>query len=103
MHAMLVQGGTKPELRDDMNRAVVDLLVPALEAEPGFRGAINLEDRVTGEGVMVTLWDTEEQARRTPTSDAYQRAIAEVFRVSTGQRAPMSFWHVNTARVGSNG
>src|SRR5215831_5257863 len=99
MYAMLVQGGTKPELRDDMNRAVVELLVPALEAEPGFRGAINLEDRATGQGVMVTLWETEEQARRIPTSDAYQGAIAEVIRVSTGERSPMSFWHVNTARV----
>lgn len=103
MYAMLVQGGTRPEGRDEMNRAVVELLVPAFEAEPGFRGAINLEDRSTGQGVMVILWETEEQARRMPASDAYKRAIAEVFRVSTGERAPLSFWHVNTARVDSNG
>ena len=103
MYATLMQGGTKPELRDEMNRAVVELLVPAFEAEPGFRGAINLEDRASGQGVMVILWETEEQATRMPESAAFRRAIAEVTRVSTGERAPMSFWHVNTASVDANG
>jgi hypothetical protein len=49
-----------------MNRAVTELLIPALIREPGFRGAVNLEDRSTGHGMMLTFWDTEDQALRRP-------------------------------------
>ena len=77
MFAYLVQGGARPAMRDEMNRAVNELLIPALKAEEGFRGAVNLEDRVTGHGLMLTFWDTEEQAKRMHTSAAFKAGAQE--------------------------
>jgi hypothetical protein len=98
MFATVVQGGTTPPNRDEMNRAVTELLIPALVNEPGFRGAVNLEDRTTGHGMMLTLWDTEQQALRPPSSLAFREALSAILRISTGERAPISCWHVNAVQ-----
>jgi hypothetical protein len=98
MYAMVVQGGTIPSKRDEMNRAVTRLLIPALRTEPGYRGAVNLEDRVTGHGMMLTFWDTEDQALCPPSSPAFHEALSTVLQISTGERAPTSCWHVNAVQ-----
>jgi hypothetical protein len=98
MFAMVVQGGSNLLRRDEMNRAVTELLIPALRSEPGFRGAVNLEDRATGHGMMLTFWDTEGQALHPPGSPAFHEALSAILRISTGERAPTSFWHVNAVQ-----
>jgi len=98
MYATVVQGGTTPPKRDAMNRAVTELLIPALRSEPGFRGAVNLEDRVTGHGMMLTFWDTKDQALRPLSSPAFHEALSAVLQISTGERAPTSCWHVNAVQ-----
>ena len=95
MYAQVVQGGTTPELRDEMDRIVVEMLIPALEREPGFRGAVNLEDRETGHGMMLTFWETQEEANRIPTTPEFMQGLGAVIRISTGERAPISIWGVN--------
>jgi hypothetical protein len=100
MYAQLIQGGTTPEKRPEMDRLVTAELIPALHEEPGFGGALNLVDRDTGEALMVVLWQTAEQARR-PLGDygqAFLRALAGIAAISTGNRKPMRVWEVN-ARV----
>jgi heme-degrading monooxygenase HmoA len=98
MYAMVVQGGTTSDKRNEMNGAVTELLIPALRSQPGFRGAVNLEDRVTGHGMMLTFWDTEDQALRPPGSPAFHQALSAVLQISTGERAPTSCWHVNAVQ-----
>jgi hypothetical protein len=100
MYAQVVQGGTTLENRAEMDRIVVEEMIPALEAEPGFRGAMNLVDREDGKGMMIVLWDSEEQARR-PLNEygpSFLKALADVTTISTGNRAPIGVWDVN-ARV----
>lgn len=99
MYAQVVQGGSTPERRDEMNAAVRDHLVPALNAEAGFRGALNLENRETGHGMMITLWETEDQARTLPTSSAFLEALGRIATISTGQRAPIGVWRVSTLAI----
>ena len=101
MFATMIQGGTTPAQIDDMNRAVTESLIPALKSETGFRGAVNLEDRSTGHGVMLIFWDTEDQALRPPSSPALHKALAGILRMSTGERAPASYWHVNVVQLDS--
>ena len=98
MYAMVVQGGTTSDKRDEMNGAVTELLIPALRSEPGFRGAVNLEDRATGHGMMLTFWDTEDQAQHPASSPAFHQALSAVLQISTGERAPTSCWHVNAVQ-----
>jgi hypothetical protein len=100
MYAQLVQGGTTPDQRSEMDRIVTDELVPALHDEPGFSGALNLVDRETGNALMLILWETADQANRSLSEygQRFLKALAGVTAISTGNRAPISIWEVN-ARV----
>jgi len=100
MHAQLVQGGTTPDRRPEMDRIVTDELIPALHEEAGFSGALNLVDRESGDAMMIVLWETEAQARRSlrEYGGAFLKALADVAAISTGTRRPITVWEVN-ARV----
>ena len=100
MYAQLIEGGTTPDRRDAMDRIVTDEMIPALQAEPGFAGAMNVVDRDSGNAMMVVLWNTEAQARRAlgEYGGAFLKALADVAAISTGTRRPISVWEVN-ARV----
>ena len=97
MYAQLVEGGTTPDRRAQMDRIVTDEMVPALEAEPGFAGALNLVDRTSGDAMMIILWETESQARRglAEYGGAFLKALAGIAAISTGTRRPISVWDVN--------
>jgi hypothetical protein len=91
MYAQIIEGGTTPERRTEMDAIVTDRMIPALEAEPGYAGALNLVDRDSGEAMMIVLWDEEAQARR-PLPEygpAFLKALAAVAAISTGQRKPI--------------
>ena len=97
MHAQLIEGGTTPDRRAEMDRLVTDEMFPALDAEPGFAGAVNLVDRATGNAMMIVLWDSEAQARRALAEygSAFLKALAGIAAISTGTRRPISVWEVN--------
>jgi hypothetical protein len=97
MFAQVIEGGTTPDRRTEMDSIVTDELVPALHDEPGFAGALNLVDRDTGQALMIVLCETETQARR-PLKEYGQRflqVLASVISISTGQRKPIGVWEVN--------
>jgi hypothetical protein len=97
MFAQVVQGGTTPELRPEMDRIVNEMLMPALKDEPGFAGGLNLVDRETGNGMMIMLWETEEHANLAPSERGpnFLKARAEIASISTGNRSPITMWEVN--------
>jgi hypothetical protein len=97
MHAQVIEGGTTPELRTQMDRIVTDQMIPALREEPGFAGALNLVDRDSGNAMMIVLWDTDAQARRelSQYGGAFLQALANVAAISTGTRRPISVWEIN--------
>ena len=102
MYAQLIQGGTTLEHRAEMDALVREELLPALELEPGYAGAMNLVDRADGQALMIILWETEAQAKRPlpEYGEAFLRALAAITAISTGQRQPISVWDVNVdARV----
>ena len=97
MYAQVIEGGTTPTRRDEMDRIVTDELLPALDTEPGFAGALNIVDRDSGDAMMIVLWETEAQARRAlPEYGArFLKALAAIAGISTGTRRPISVWQVN--------
>ncbi|HEX4626453.1 MAG TPA: hypothetical protein VH231_18565 [Solirubrobacteraceae bacterium] len=97
MYAQVIEGGTTPDHRTEMDAIVTDDLIPALESEPGYAGALNLVDRDSGQALMIVLWDEEAQARR-PLPDygsGFLKALAAIAAISTGQRKPIGIWEVN--------
>jgi len=97
MHAQLIEGGTTPERRAEMDRIVTDEMIPALAEEPGFAGALNLVNRDSGDAMMIVLWDSDSHARRGlgEYGTAFLKALAGVAAISTGTRRPISVWEVN--------
>jgi hypothetical protein len=97
MYAQVIEGGTTPDRRPQMDRIVTDELVPALQTEPGYAGALNLVDRETGNAMMIILWETEAQARRALAEygGAFLAALANIAAITTGNRRPISVWEVN--------
>jgi hypothetical protein len=97
MYAQVIEGGTTPEYREAMDRIVSEALLPALGAEPGYAGALNIVDRDSGDAMMIVLWDTEAQARRAlpEYGGGFLKALAAIAGISTGTRRPISVWHVN--------
>jgi hypothetical protein len=83
-----------------MDRIVHEEMLPALEQEPGYAGAYNLVDRESGNALMLMFWETREHAE-TPLRErgkAFLQALSSVAAISTGNRAPISYWEVNAAR-----
>jgi hypothetical protein len=97
MYAQLIEGGTTPDRRDTMDSIVSDEMLPALAAEPGYAGALNIVDRESGNAMMVVLWETEAQARRAlpEYGVAFLKSLAGIAAISTGTRKPISVWEVN--------
>jgi hypothetical protein len=97
MYAQVIEGGTTPPHRDAMDRIVTDEMLPALAAEPGYAGALNVVDRESGDAMMIVLWETEAQARRAlpEYGSAFLKALAGIAAISTGTRSPISVWEVN--------
>ena len=97
MFAQLVEGGASPEMRAEMDRIVHEEMLPALEHEHGYMGALNLVDRNTGNAMMLTLWNTREQAELPirERGQAFLRALGSIAAISSGQRRPISVWEVN--------
>ena len=97
MYAQLIEGGTTPQKRTEMDRIVTEEMIPALAAQPGYAGALNIVDRESGNAQMIVLWETEAQARR-PLAEygaAFLKALASVMAISTGTRRPISIWQLN--------
>ena len=95
MYARVAQVRIQPEQVDEAARIYRDEVVPALETQPGFKGALLLTQPESGRGISITLWDTEADRTagevggffqtqlahfagmftETPVRDAYQVAI----------------------------
>jgi len=103
MYAQLVEGGTTPELREEMDRIVREEMLPALQAEAGYAGTLNLVDRGGGKALMLMQWETREHAELPlrERGEAFLRALGSVMAISTGARAPISLWEVNARTLTS--
>jgi hypothetical protein len=97
MYAQVIEGGTTLEHRAEMDAIVHEQMLPALEQEPGYAGALNLVDRDSGNALMIVLWENEELARRPlpEYGEAFLRALAAITAISTGQRKPIAVLDVN--------
>jgi heme-degrading monooxygenase HmoA len=55
-----------------------DSVVPAAKEEQGFRGALLLTDQDTGEGVSISVWETEDDMHASEASGFYHRKLDQL-------------------------
>jgi hypothetical protein len=64
VYAQVLTEGTTPGRCGELDAAIRDRLLPSLRVQPGFCGALHLVSRHDGVGMLVVLWETEDQADR---------------------------------------
>jgi heme-degrading monooxygenase HmoA len=82
MYIRVTQGTNDPSRVDDVLALVRDAGLPAMRQQPGFRNAYVGVDRATGRGLVVSIWDTQEQANFTNSPDFVAR-----LRAAAGEQA----------------
>jgi quinol monooxygenase YgiN len=76
-HARFVYAHIHPEKIEEAIALFRDSVLPATEAQPGFKGARLLVDRGIGKAVIVTLWASEAEMKATETSGYLRTQLAK--------------------------
>ncbi|MES2938601.1 MAG: hypothetical protein V4864_13025 [Pseudomonadota bacterium] len=82
--AIRIKSGEVPRARDIFNEGAL----PALAAQPGFRGACLLADEASGEGAIVILWERAEDSQRLEAAGFYKEQIARFAQVFAAPPQP---------------
>jgi len=77
MYARVAQVRIQPERVPDATRIYAEHVVPALETQPGFHGALLLTQPETGRGISITIWETESHRIAGEVGGFYQAQLAE--------------------------
>ncbi|HET7270030.1 MAG TPA: antibiotic biosynthesis monooxygenase [Rubrobacter sp.] len=85
MYARVANIRFPPEMRAEVVR-VARGLPQVLRARPGFNGLQMLTDPKTGEGIIISLWETEDAAKAGEESSSY---IGQVSMVSSFLHEPL--------------
>jgi len=70
MYARVTNIRFPPEMKAEVS-SVVQGLAPILRRQRGFEGLQVLTDPSTGEGIIVTLWETEADAEASEATSSY--------------------------------
>jgi hypothetical protein len=96
MFAQVMQAAARSTNRDELGRIVREQLIPALQQEIGFRGALGMVEPGTCRAMMIALWEHEEQAICRPAirGGAFLQVFTEVELLSEGNNPVFSVWEV---------
>ena len=78
MHARVVSMEVLPMNVGEVVRIYRDSVVPAAKEEQGFKGALLLTDPYTGEGVSISLWESEDDMHASEASGFYHRKLDQL-------------------------
>lgn len=77
MYARVTIVQVLPEKREESIGLFRDSVVPAAKQQQGFKGALMLTDPATGNGMSISLWETEDDMRAGETSGYFQEQAAK--------------------------
>ncbi len=77
MFARLTITQLKVDKLDEAKELTKESILPAAKSQKGFCGAYLLSD-TKGKGVMITLWETEEDAVANEQSGYYQEQVGKI-------------------------
>ena len=78
MYARVLTAQAKPGQIDELIRIIRDSVTPELKREVGFKGFLLLDERVTGKGISITLWETPVDLKASETSGYLQQQLDKV-------------------------
>jgi len=75
MFARLTIVESSPEKTDELIKIYRDNVIPAAKSQKGYKGVLLLNDRKTGKGISISLWESEEDAIANEKSGYYQQQV----------------------------
>jgi hypothetical protein len=96
MYAQLIHCGTTPDRRAELDRVIRDRLMPALIADPGFVGTLNLARPTADDAMLIILWISREHAARPLSTRSLQlrRALAAITALANESERRPQVWEV---------
>jgi heme-degrading monooxygenase HmoA len=71
MYARVTLAQLQPGMIDELIQFLRDNVVPAAQAQQGFKGLLLLTDDNTNKGIAVALWEAEADMAASESSDGY--------------------------------
>ena len=71
MYARVTLAQLQPDNVDELIQFLRDNVVPAAQAQQGFKGLLLLADDNTNKGIAIALWETEADMVASEASDGY--------------------------------
>ncbi len=71
MYARVTLAQLQPGQVDELLQFLRDNVVPAAQAQQGFKGLLLLTDETTNKGIALALWETEADLAASESSDGY--------------------------------
>jgi heme-degrading monooxygenase HmoA len=78
LHARVVSMEMLPINVKEAVRIYQERVLPAARDQEGFRGALMLTDQDTGEGLSISLWNSEDDMHASEASGFYHRKLSEL-------------------------
>jgi len=77
MYARVTTITTPADRVDEAIRIYQDSVVPVLKQQPGYRSTLLLNDRASGKGVAISVWETQQDLQASEASGFYQEQLAK--------------------------
>jgi heme-degrading monooxygenase HmoA len=71
MYARATLAQLQPGKVDELLQFLRDNVVPAAQAQEGFKGLLLLTDETTNKGIAIALWETEADIAASESPDGY--------------------------------
>ena len=71
MYARVTLAQLQPGMLDELLKFLRENVVPAAQAQQGFKGLLLLTDETTNKGTAIALWETEADLAASEASDGY--------------------------------
>lgn len=77
MYTRLLRMQTRIDLIDKASKLFEENVIPLCQDKKGFKGAMFLADRKTGQCLPITLWESEEDMLATEQSRFFQEQVVK--------------------------
>jgi hypothetical protein len=84
MYVRVTYDPIQPGKMDEAIRIERESILPAAKMEAGFKGLYFMTNRKTGQGLTISLWDTEVDMLQAEKSGYYRDQIAKLIPLASG-------------------
>ncbi|HEV7127913.1 MAG TPA: antibiotic biosynthesis monooxygenase [Ktedonobacterales bacterium] len=78
MHARVTTVAIDPARAAEATQIYQNNVIPAIQGLKGFKGAYLLQNPATGQGISITMWDSEADGQAYESNGTYREQVAKL-------------------------